>query len=295
MSVYFEPWLQFKHAIIRQLAFCIASPNLLTATPHELVTQHSFEWHDNLLWQQHFQHYLPRLLQLDQDPTEVLAFLSQLKSTRLGLRFEYLFWFWLLDDDYHPYTLLAHSLQVIEGKSTLGELDFLIYNREHQRIEHWEVALKYYLAEMGVCLQHWYGLNRQDTLSRKLHHFAQQQFKFTQVQQYPIEKRFAIMKGQLYLPYYLNHTPLPTWLNQARQLGQWGHDIYPQHYFRVSRQEWLCLNAEQTQTDVVWWCNGLYFNRQTQCHYMFRQAPALSIPPRVKSQSQAQSPVLLSN
>ena len=37
--------------------------------------------------------------------------LSQLKSTRLGLRFENLLWFWLQEDNYHPYQLLGHSIQ----------------------------------------------------------------------------------------------------------------------------------------------------------------------------------------
>lgn len=37
--------------------------------------------------------------------------MSRLKSTRLGLRFENLLWFWLQEDQYHPYQLLGHSIQ----------------------------------------------------------------------------------------------------------------------------------------------------------------------------------------
>ena len=37
------------------------------------------------------------------------------KSTRLGLRFENLLWFWLQEDQYHPYQLLGHSIQKIDG------------------------------------------------------------------------------------------------------------------------------------------------------------------------------------
>lgn len=278
MSTFFEPWLQFHHALVRQLAFCIASPNLLRATPSELKTVHPFAWHDDEVWQQHFQRYLPRLIELDQHPEPLQQFLAKLKSTRLGLRFEYLIWFWLLDDDYHPYTLLAHSLQIIEGKATLGELDFLIYNRDSQCIEHWEVALKYYLAEADACLVHWYGLNRQDTLYKKLQHFAQQQFKFEKVQQYQIKKRFAVMKGQLYLPVDHPKEQIPTWLNPTRRLGHWGHHIYPEHYFRVNRQEWLCLNQEQDHHDAIWWCNGLYYHRLNADYYMFRQRSPLYLP-----------------
>lgn len=278
MSVYFEPWLQFQHTLVRQLAFCIASPNLLRETPLELETPHHFSWHSDAIWQQHFQNYLPRLVELDQNPAPLLTFINQLKSTRLGLRFEYLIWFWLLDRDYHPYQLLAHSLQIIEGKNTLGELDFLIFNQEKQRIEHWEVALKYYLAEHDVQLRDWYGLNRQDTLYRKLGHFAHQQFKFNEALGHPIIQRFAVMKGQLYLPHLHDKTNLPSWLNPTRRLGYWGTHIYTQDYFRVARSQWLCLDYEQDQIDAVWWCDGLYYHRHNHCHYMYRH-PVRPNPP----------------
>jgi hypothetical protein len=35
--LFFEPWIQFKTPIVRQLAFCISSPNILSQKPHELV------------------------------------------------------------------------------------------------------------------------------------------------------------------------------------------------------------------------------------------------------------------
>lgn len=271
MSDYFEPWLQFKNAIVRQLAFAIASPNLLRSTPHELQMQHPFSWHSDQVWKQHYENYLPRLYALDLNPEPLIRFFNQLKSTRLGLRFEYLIWFWLLDKDYHPYQLLAHSLQVIEGKTTLGELDFLIYNQETKHTEHWEVALKYYLAEQNTQLYHWYGLNRQDTLYRKLQHFAQQQFKFTMALQMQIDQRFAVMKGQLFLPLFHTTHNLPVWLNTSRRLGYWGTQIFAQNHFRIARSQWLCLDNEQGQQDAVLWCDGLYYNRDTDTPYMFRQ------------------------
>ena len=71
-----------------------------------------------------FSKLLPRLKQLDEAPEPLLQFMSRLKSTRLGLRFENLLWFWLQEDQYHPYQLLGHSIQKIDGAKTLGELDF---------------------------------------------------------------------------------------------------------------------------------------------------------------------------
>ena len=62
-----------------------------------------------------FSKLLTRLKQLDEAPEPLLQFMSRLKSTRLGLRFENLLWFWLQEDQYHPYQLLGHSIQKIDG------------------------------------------------------------------------------------------------------------------------------------------------------------------------------------
>lgn len=276
MTLFYEPWLQFKHPIVRQLAFSIASPNILKSLPHALELQHHFALHQDQFWQAHFSRYVDRLIQLDQNPTELIDFLKPLKSTRLGLRFEHLIWFWLQDAEYHHFQLLGHSIQIIEGKNTIGELDFLILNLDTNCIEHWEVALKFYLAEADLLLPNWYGLNRSDTLLRKLSHFTQKQFQFQQVQQRPIQKRFAVLKGQLYVPEQtdsvLNHLEtLPNWINPSRRIGHWGNSSL-KHYYRVQRQEWICPNWEQSSQDATYWQNGLYRNFTTQADYMFRQA-----------------------
>lgn len=281
-STYFEPWLEFQQPIVRQLAFAVASPNLLLQAPTELQLTHAFELHTNAEWQQHFENYLPRLRQLDQTPAELENFLQQLKSTRLGLRFEYLLYFWLLDQDYHPYQLLGHSIQKIEGAKTRGELDFLLLNQDSKGIEHWEVALKYYLAEGNFLLQQWFGLNRNDTLAKKLRHFTEKQFQFTDALGYNIERRVAVMKGQLYLPYHPNISAINTiapWINLQRRLGLWGTSIPTQSFYRLQRHEWLCPNATATALPAKWWTDGLYYQPERQQFYMYRH-PNLLMPGR---------------
>ena len=272
---YFEPWLDYSHPLVRQLAFALASPNLIQNTPDELLLNHHFSWHTPDFWSQQYLHYQPRLRQLDQHPEILTAFFAPLKSTRLGLKFEYLIWFWLRDQDYHCYQLLGHSLQIIEGRNTLGELDFLVLNRDTQCVEHWEVALKYYLAEEDLSLAHWYGLNRDDTLFKKLNHFSQQQFKFTHAAEQQIEKRIAVVKGQFYLPSQQRDANLPEWVNPLRRIGHWGHQLYAQHYSRLNRQEWLCPDFQRDRSNCTWWTNGLYYNFNHNDFYMYRQAPAL--------------------
>lgn len=268
MSDYFEPWHDYKNLYVRQLAFSVASPNLLNFIPHELDQKFQFSLHSAQTWKVHFHHYEKKLKQLDQNPTPLLHFLSQIKSTRLGLRFEAYMWFWLLDRDFHEYELLGHSIQKIEGAKTLGELDFLVRNTEDNTIEHWEVALKYYLAEAPYHLPYWFGLNRNDTLEKKLRHFSHQQFQFNDALGYEIDKKVAVLKGQLYFPQ--NHiNEVPTWINQERRLGHWGTKILP-HYYRLRRDEWITENIKQTNTANVWWTNGLYKHPTQPVFYMYR-------------------------
>lgn len=273
---FFEPWLQFNNPIVRHLAFCIASPNILTEIPNDLAIKNHFELHPDQKWQTHYQNYESRLKQLDQQPQPLIDFLAQLKSTRLGLRFENLLWFWLLDDDYHPYQLLGHSIQKIAGAITLGELDFVVLNQETQEVEHWEVALKYYLGEGKLDLAQWFGLNREDTLQRKLKHFTERQFQFTEANHYPIQRKFAVMKGQLYLPTDQSELSIPSWINTSRRLGQWGTQIPTTPYYRLQRHEWLCPDQDASSLPAIWWTNGLYYHHTpTPSYYMFRQSSLL--------------------
>lgn len=270
-----EPWLQFKHPYVRQLAFCMASPNIISNIPNDLILKHHFSLHSNTFWQHQFEQYLPRLKQLDQNPEPLFAFLNQLKSTRLGLRFEYLLWFWLLDHNYHAYQLLGHSIQKIDGAKTLGELDFVLLNTQTNQIEHWEVALKYYLGESDLSLSHWYGLNRDDTLHKKLGYFTERQFQFDSALGHCIEQRFAVMKGQLFIPERINLVHLPSWINPQRRLGRWGTQIKAD-YYRLQRHEWLCPHESPSSLEAIWWANGLYLDLKHTCHYyMFRQPPVI--------------------
>ncbi|MHA3097025.1 DUF1853 family protein [Acinetobacter brisouii] len=273
---YFEPWLIFTQPCVRQLAFAIASPNLLCELPLELVIRHRFQLHDAATWQKYYLQYQSRLKQLDQDPAPLQQFLAQLKSTRLGLRFEMLLWFWLQDNPeqrYHPYELLGHSLQQIDGARTLGELDFVVFNHQSQQVEHWEVALKYYLAERDYSLPFWYGLNRDDTFLKKLRHFTERQFQFDEVLGRRIQQKFAVLKGQLFLPEHQLFAA-PSWIATQRRLGLWGTSIPKQPMQHLTRHEWICPNLQSTSTAAQWWSNGLYYDANTQLTYMYRQ-PAL--------------------
>ena len=283
----FEPWLNFKTPIVRQLAFCIASPNIIRTLPPELDLTFPFELHHDVFWQNCYVNYQARLFELDEQPQPLIDFLAQIKSTRLGIRFETLLCFWLQDnpdEKYHPYRLIRHSLQQIDGAKTLGELDFLLLNTQTQEIEHWEVALKFYLAEQQYQLPFWYGLNRDDTLEKKLQHFTRKQFQFSAVLGHTIQKKYAVIKGQLYLP-QPQYFPIPYWVNQNRRLGIWSSKIPQQPMYHLSRHEWISPDYPlRNSTPTTWWRNDLYCDKQQTIFYMFRK-PSLLLINKNRSQN----------
>lgn len=286
---FFEPWYQFHDPLVRQLAFAIASYNVLSDFPEGITVRHDIQFHPDQFWQDAYQRYQPELCQLDQNPQPLYQFLQQVKSTRLGLRFEALLWYWLNDSKNQNYQLLGHSIQQHHAGKTLGEIDFLVRNCATDQVEHWEVALKYYLADdsnhqQKFAISDWVGLNRNDTFEHKLRHFSQKQFQFDQALGHPIQQRFAVMKGQLFLPntarhpsnaqdHTPNHNSLPNWLNTTRRLGMWQANApQDQHWRRLKRSEWLSpeyLSEAQIrqQQKNAFWTNGLYFD-ETQLQYL---------------------------
>lgn len=273
-SHYFEPWFNFKTPIVRQLAFAIASPNLIHHFPKEIKSTCSINMHNDQAWHNYYIAYQSRLYDLDYNPEELINFLLKIKSTRLGLRFEALLWFWLQDPQNQYFDLLGHSIQSHYGGKTLGEIDFLLRNKINNHIEHWEVCLKYYLAAPDLSLNQWIGLNPQDTFLHKLNHLSQKQFQFEHALSYTIEQRYAIVKGQLYLP--VHHANIPVWLNYKRRLGKWLNHIPDDgRWRRLYRQEWLCPFQEQHFTDnnlIHWWTNGLYYDAE-QNHFLMLRFP----------------------
>lgn len=262
-----QPWLQFQQHEVRQLAFAIASPPLLQHWPDQLNADH-IALPDHAFWQHHFKHFLPCLQQLDRNPTPLIQHLNNLRSTRLGIRFEGLLAFWLMQRDYHPYEVLGQSVKRMDGLRTLGEMDFVLRNGETQLIEHWEVAIKFYLGEDAFQSTQWIGLNRRDSLGRKIRHLTANQFSTQQYDAHPIDRQRAIIKGRLFYPVHQQQYHSPDWLAANHLTGQWGYQL-PTHmtefnWRRAQRQEWL---AEDLSTHVPslsprYWAEGLYFAMQ---------------------------------
>ena len=115
--------------------------------------------------------YLPdgiteQLQAWDEKPEIAPALLRETPQKRLGFYFEQLYR--VLLEDLLGWDVLLQNRQIQSHGRTMGELDFVVHNRSEDRIEHHEIAIKYYLGgpeQSGRTL--WYGPNAKDRLDLK--------------------------------------------------------------------------------------------------------------------------------
>ena len=77
------------------------------------------------------------------------------------------------------YNVLHENIQVIEGKKTIGELDFIIEDKRTKQLIHMEFAYKFYLFDPYISsepINNWIGPNRNDSLKNKLEKLKRKQF-----------------------------------------------------------------------------------------------------------------------
>jgi len=155
-----KPDLEFRHPLVRALAWLIGSPGLLAAQPVRasdvLVSD---IWCTEALAESY-----PLLRALDADPGVLEAAVAASKSSRLGRIAECLIGFWI--ERAERFELLARNLAVRESGRTLGEFDLVFLDRREGVLVHWEMAVKFYLRRRDG--SEFLGPEGRDTLSRKV-------------------------------------------------------------------------------------------------------------------------------
>lgn len=145
-------------------------------------------------------------------------------NTRLGFFYQ---WLWQQLITHHPdYEMVAEEIQLHEAGRTVGAIDFLVKNKCSGELEHWEVAIKFYLAWE----QQWPGPNAKDNLDKKAQRMLSHQLPLSDSATYrtqfahqfgqPTVKRL-IMQGRLFTPAYRNDTGSSIAINPAASFGQW--------------------------------------------------------------------------
>lgn len=161
----------YKRPFVRDLAYAISCPTVLNYwySPQNPL---NIQVHSSSFWQQQYVAYTPRLQQLDACSQTYQTLVDWLQSrpspNRLGFHFEGLMLFWLMDGYTHQchfFELLNHNVQIFSGNLTLGEVDCIIHNHTTNEVEHWELAIKFYLGSPPYHPENWVGLSSAITKS----------------------------------------------------------------------------------------------------------------------------------
>ena len=241
--------LQFKHRVVRDLAWVIASPPLICG---------NFEganWWSDEHCTQEFQACLPALLALDQNPQPLLDVLNQLKSRALGHRFEALFAYWLTISP--SYQILARNLQLHHDGRTLGELDFIVRDLQSDAVIHLEVSVKFYMGLLPQSSPYrWFGPNLKDCLGKKADHLKRHQTQlsvlYPELMPQTIDQRCCCLKGRLFYPEHGSDMGSPGGISPSHLRGVWGEsvagfvrdngfEIMPSNtqYLMIKKPQWL--------------------------------------------------------
>ncbi|MBL1377914.1 DUF1853 family protein [Zobellella iuensis] len=217
--------------VVRDLAWALASPNLLHAIPQSP---------DNCWYRALLGEYQERLFELDAAPAVLHAHCRPYR--RLGQYFEALWHFFLLD--HSRFQLLAYNWQQVVAGTTLGAFDFIVRDKQLQRIEHWELAVKFYLVtDPRSAFDNARGVNPRDKLRHKLEHMLHHQLRLSQHPQIRErlsrqgllpETRRLILKGRLYYPSACKH-----FLCEQGERGRWGTEWPDASFEPQQKLGWL--------------------------------------------------------
>lgn len=250
---------RWKHRVVRDLAWVIASPALVSGYYSGVDW-----WGDDFLAAE-YRDCLPALQQLDINPEPLIDHLDLLTTKALGHRFEALVAFWLgLSPNYD---LIDRNIQIQGEGRTLGELDFIIRDLRSHAVIHLEVTVKFYMGmkDLSDCMN-WYGSNLKDSFGKKLEHLEQHQSQLSLLYperiKYQVDQRCCLVKGRLFYPV---STDISTGLVEVKQpkcvttnhlQGVWGNNVeaYSQQHdideiFPIQKSEWLSefLIADQSK------------------------------------------------
>lgn len=285
-TISYAPWEQFRRPYVRDLAFILACPNVLTQWLDFSAERdtHCVEVHSSEFWLTQFDTYFARLKELDTtaDYQELTRYLLKRPSpNRLGFHFEGLLSFWLSDGfthKLHGYEILASNTQLFEGKQTIGELDLILRNHNDGLIEHWELAIKFFMGSAPFTPAYWVGISSNDNLKSKMTYMHIKQFRTVCVDtenhgQVKINKRYAVIKGRFFLPINTTDFSYPNWLSTSFPMHEWCDEndktnlaTLDRNTLRLARYiEWFTKRDYYDDKPALAWSNnerpntGLYF------------------------------------
>lgn len=112
---------------------------------------------------------------LEADQNEMQNAFIEVSNQRFGHQMESLFL--QIIEQMPNYELVMENLQIFDGKTTLGELDFIVKNHTTEQLIHIELAVKFYIYEPNDYeLAGFVGPNHHDSLLDKINKLKECQF-----------------------------------------------------------------------------------------------------------------------
>jgi hypothetical protein len=244
-------WRRWRHPVVRDLAWVLASPPLLQPRDSGL------RWLNTAWGERAFRASADWLAALDRHPAPLHEVLAK-RPGRLGTYFETLLLFWLSWPGNPLYRLVGHNIPVRTRTRTLGELDFLVEERQSGALQHWEVAVKFYLGVAPGGAHHdWIGPGLRDRLDLKVERLLQHQLGLTSRPEalgllrhmgLPLPAPVCLLKGRLFYPPAARPADWAPagaapghqtgwWMPQAAFLEQHGNAAL--RWIRLPKEHWL--------------------------------------------------------
>jgi hypothetical protein len=153
------------------------------------------------------------------------------------------------------YKVLHENVQLTEGKTTIGEIDFIIEELDSKEILHIEMAYKFYLFDPSISskpFNNWIGPNRNDSLKEKLEKLKNKQFpllyhnsaksKFSELNIDKVTQTLCLFVS-LFIPFEYKGNFSPVYKNAIK--GYYLNletfislDNCSQSYYLPSKKEW---------------------------------------------------------
>lgn len=225
----------YRTPAIRHLAWLCQAPQLM----HSPITFEPAQYLPS--------NYPDILKAWDQNIEAAPLLLSEPPQRRLGFYFERLYQ--ILLEDLLGWPILLKNQQIQSSGRTIGELDFVVYNKKDDRIEHHEIAIKFYLGvseRAGSTL--WYGPNARDRLDMKTTSLLEQQSRRTQLPETIALLSESHITGPLtpriFMPGYLFYPDdqpavTPGYVPAEHLRGRW---IYAHDARAKDTSQWVVLN-----------------------------------------------------
>lgn len=211
---------------------------------------------------------LETLTQFELDKNEIKEFdttsLNIPDNLPLGKRIEYFFEYYIKQSK--NYDLIKSNIQVIHSKETLGELDFLIYDKKAEKYIHIEHIYKFYLYDDSFPneIDRFIGPNKNDTFVKKLAKLINNQLPLLfkdETKEYldgfdiNLFEQRVCFKGNIYVPLHLIGFDIPI-INNLCIKGFYTNreEFVKQKFFREfeyflpARNDWIC----DCSTNKIW-------------------------------------------